>query len=77
MKSAAVLVAVVLALWAPGALAKDPPGPPPDRPREDGKKYSVEQACSDRAQTNTIAFDALAFLTGNLGSCTLDRKSVV
>ena len=70
MKRTAVVVTVVLGLWASGAPAKDPPGPPRDRPREDGKKYSIEQACSDRAQTNTIAFDALAFLTGNLGSCT-------
>jgi hypothetical protein len=33
-------------------------------------RYSVQQAISDRAQQNTIAFDALAFLTGNLGSNT-------
>jgi hypothetical protein len=33
-------------------------------------RYSVQQAISDRAQQNTIAFDALAFLTGNLGSYT-------
>jgi hypothetical protein len=32
--------------------------------------YSIEQAISDRAQLNTIAFDGLAFLTGNLGSYT-------
>lgn len=30
--------------------------------------YSTEQAISDKAQKMTIAFDALAFLTGNLGS---------
>lgn len=29
--------------------------------------YSVEQAVSDRAQLNTIAFDGLAFLTGDFG----------
>jgi hypothetical protein len=28
-------------------------------------KYSIEQATSDRAQLNTIAFDGLAFLTGD------------
>ena len=33
-------------------------------------RYSVQQATSDRAQQNTIAFDGLAFLTGNLGSNT-------
>lgn len=37
------------------------------RPPETGgaSKYSLEQAMSDRAQLNTIAFDALAFLTGD------------
>ncbi len=35
-----------------------------------GGRYSIEQAISDRAQLSTIAFDALAFLTGNLGSYT-------
>lgn len=32
-----------------------------------GQKYSLEQAISDRAQLNTIAFDGLAFLTGDFG----------
>ena len=32
--------------------------------------YSTEQAISDRAQLNTIAFDGLAFLTGNFGANT-------
>ena len=31
-------------------------------------QYTIEQAISDEAQRNTIAFDVLAFLTGNLGS---------
>jgi hypothetical protein len=30
-------------------------------------QYSIEQALSDRAQLNTIAFDGLAFLTGDFG----------
>ena len=30
--------------------------------------YNIEQAISDRAQQNTIAFDALGFLTGSLGA---------
>lgn len=33
----------------------------------DTRKYSLEQAMSDRAQLNTIAFDGLAFLTGDFG----------
>jgi len=41
---------------------------PPDRGRPGrGGGYSIEQAISDRAQLNTIAFDGLAFLTGDLG----------
>ena len=35
--------------------------------RDGGRKYSLEQAVSDRAQLNTIAFDGLAFLTGDFG----------
>jgi len=53
---------------------RDGPGPrrddagPPDRGRQGrGGGYSIEQAISDRAQLNTIAFDGLAFLTGDLG----------
>lgn len=32
------------------------------------KKYSIEQAVSDKAQLNTIAFNGLAFITGTLGA---------
>jgi len=44
-----------------------------DRPEPRGQEargqgqYSIEQAVSDRAQLNTIAFDGLAFLTGDFG----------
>ena len=31
------------------------------------RQYSLEQAVSDRAQLHTIAFDGLAFLTGDFG----------
>jgi hypothetical protein len=33
-----------------------------------GSAYNIEQAISDKAQGMTIAFDALAFLTGDLGA---------
>ncbi len=33
-----------------------------------GSAYNIEQAISDKAQGMTIAYDALAFLTGDLGS---------
>ncbi len=35
-----------------------------------GGRYSLEQAMSDKAQLNTIAFDGLAFLTGDFGADT-------
>ena len=34
----------------------------------DSSQYTITQAVSDEAQQNTISFDGLAFLTGNLGS---------
>jgi hypothetical protein len=33
-----------------------------------GSSYNIEQAVSDKAQGMTIAYDALAFMTGDLGS---------
>ena len=44
------------------------PGQPPDRRERPGgqrPRYSIEQATSDEAQLRTIAFDGLAFLTGD------------
>jgi hypothetical protein len=38
--------------------------------RINGKGYSIEQAVSDQAQLKTIAFNGLAFLTGNFESDT-------
>lgn len=65
--NAAILLAVLTALSAPLA-AQQPPGRPRgDRPRGEKPRYSIEQACSDRAQLDTIAFDGLAFLTGDFG----------
>ena len=52
---------------------------PPDHPeagkehpprRHEGQKYSIDQAISDQAQLHTIAFDALAFLTGDFAADT-------
>ncbi|MEI7635442.1 MAG: hypothetical protein WCK47_14315 [bacterium] len=50
----------------------EPPQGGDDRPNPRGQarvqgQYSTEQAVSDRAQLNTIAFDGLAFLTGDMG----------
>lgn len=46
---------------------EDGGGPAGQRPPRQGGGYSIEQAISDRAQLNTIAFDGLAFLTGDMG----------
>ncbi len=46
---------------------------PPRRDHTKGKKpqqYSIEQAISDQAQLHTIAFNGLAFMTGDFGSST-------
>src|SRR5512139_2024147 len=58
---------VVLVLLVPGLSAQQPRrgGPPPD-----GQRYSLAQAMSDKAQLHTIAFDGLAFLTGDFGADT-------
>ncbi len=54
----------------PGGNNNPPGGPPPrpDGPPQPGqpREMNIEQAISDEAQRNTIAFDALAFLTGDL-----------
>ncbi len=42
-----------------------PASNPPDA---NGSAYNIEQAISDKAQGMTISFDALAFMTGDLGS---------
>lgn len=55
---------------------QDDKNPPPDgsNPPQDDKNqpaqgsYTMEQTLSDNAQEMTIAFDGLAFLTGDLGS---------
>jgi hypothetical protein len=57
----------MLALSAAG---QDTPSQPPQTrpPRHGGGgpgKYTIAQATSDRAQLNTIAFDGLAFITGD------------
>jgi hypothetical protein len=43
---------------------------PPGERREGAQRYSIEQACSDRAQLHTIAFSGLAFITGDFGAST-------
>jgi hypothetical protein len=51
----------------PGPQARPEPKGHRQPNRDQGRHYSLEQACSDRAQLHTIAFDGLAFLTGDFG----------
>lgn len=66
------LPALLFLVSASFTLAQPPRDPRPGkegRPERPGQqRYSLEQACSDRAQLHTLAFSALAFLTGDAGS---------
>jgi hypothetical protein len=63
-KGFAFSIALIL-LFAPGC-KKEETQEIIDPPAND--KYTITQTLSDEAQLNTIAFDALAFMTGNVGS---------
>ena len=71
MKTGTLALLTVVGLFACAAAAQDrPPQDQPGReppPRDNAKRYSIEQAVSDRAQLHTIAFDCLAFFTGDFG----------
>lgn len=60
MKSTAFLLIGVL-LFSTGSYAQN-------EKRNEQKHYNIEQATSQRAQLHTIAFDGLAFITGNFGA---------
>jgi phosphatidylethanolamine-binding protein (PEBP) family uncharacterized protein len=64
MRLTLVLLTVLLPVLAANAQQPRRGEPPPPRGGQGG--YSIEQAISDRAQLNTIAFDGLAFLTGEM-----------
>jgi hypothetical protein len=70
MKRSARVLFAAIALFNVLAFAqgrRGPGGPPPPRGPQ---RYSIEQAISDEAQLHTIAFDGLAFLTGDTCSNT-------
>ncbi len=76
MRRIATVMTLLAGLSTMTAMAQDRPpqgGAPQDRPprerrpQDNAKRYSIEQATSDKAQLNTIAFDGLAFLTGDFG----------
>jgi len=54
----------------PQGVGRHPPGargPQGGQGRGNAQRYSLEQAVSDQAQLHTIAFDGLAYLTGDFG----------
>jgi len=63
------LLSLVFILPALGQPPEPRDGRRPPR-REPAQRYSLEQATSDRAQLHTIAFDGLAFLTGDFAADT-------
>lgn len=70
MKPILALICLTASLTADLTRAQNPPPrdqPRQERPREGAPRYSLEQATSDNAQLHTIAFDGLAFLTGDFG----------
>ncbi|MCX5649704.1 MAG: hypothetical protein NTX40_11555, partial [Planctomycetota bacterium] len=70
MKTRMTVLTLVVSLCASVAMAQDRQPAPPShgpQPRDNAKRYSIEQAVSDQAQLHTIAFDGLAFLTGDFG----------
>ncbi len=53
----------------PGQTGGPQPGPNNGKQTDaNGSAYNIDQAVSDKAQGMTISFDALAFLTGDLGA---------
>lgn len=70
-RSIAIVLSAVLLLTGCmlTSLAQGGSNPPPVEP-SDGQRHDIEQAISDRAQLTTIAFDALAWLTGDFCSDT-------
>ena len=57
----------VIALAIAGLPVCTPAQEPRPHQSEHAQQYSLEQATSDRAQLHTIAFDGLAYLTGDFG----------
>jgi len=78
MRSTILISSLIFALLSQSGSAQEerqlrPPRPDdrndrPPGPGRQGGGYNLEQATSDRAQLNTIAFNGLAFLTGDRGA---------
>jgi len=60
---------ITIMLFGMGVVSVPAQEPRPQR-HDHGQQYSIEQACSDQAQLHTIAFNGLAFITGDFGAAT-------
>lgn len=65
MKLKSLLVAVMIISSAVVFGANEKGKKPQDKPKDDGPKYTIEQAVSEEAQLKTTAFSGLAFITGS------------
>jgi len=65
MKPKLIPLGLLFAAVITSAVAQETPAAPPRGEGHRQHVYSIAQATSDRAQLNTIAFDGLAFLTGD------------
>lgn len=70
-----ILMALTMAGWGAISFAQNDRPRPPRQPRSgerrsEQNRYSIEQAISDNAQLHTIAFNGLAFITGDFGAAT-------
>jgi len=75
MKNVVLLIAVLAVIvgCTPGCAKVGERQPPPrtgQRSGNNSQNYSLEQAVSDQAQLHTIAFNGLAFITGDFGAAT-------
>ena len=74
-KSTALILALALAVSTLNTTAQRPggdenPRPPGGKKGGGAQQYTIEQAASDQAQLHTIAFNGLAFVTGDFGADT-------
>jgi Spy/CpxP family protein refolding chaperone len=74
MKTNYLIISATVCLLAVSGVAQErgrdvtkPPRGPEDQSHQ---RYSIEQAVSDKAQLHTIAFNGLAFITGDYGAST-------
>ncbi len=74
MKNLISVVLLMAIVFASPAFAQKKPGKDPARPpkgkQSPSEQYTIDQSVSDKAQLSTIAFSALAFMTGTFGADT-------